>query len=236
MTSEQRSASTPRARAALVLGGVTVVGLVLWGVLSASGAGDAEQPGTASGSPSSTPGTSTSLPSTAPTSTPTPSGSAAPSALPSAPATSAGATAPPGSPPGSLPTETLAPVPLDAVVEPTADVELELASLESVDGAANIAGEIAGPAIRVTVEATNTGDDPFPTPVVVVNLYIGEDRLPANEIREPGGRAFPASIPAGGSSSGVYLFTVPHDQRGLIGIEVVLQAGEPVVLFEGAAR
>lgn len=126
------------------------------------------------------------------------------------------------------------PVPLDGVAEPVAQVEVELVSIEAVTGVANIAGEVGGPALRVSVAVTNGTAAPFETPAVVVNLYTGDDRSPAGGIREPGGRELPGLIPAGQSQLGVYLFTVPEDARSVVLIEVDLQVGEPVALFEGA--
>lgn len=234
MTSDEvggrrRPAMSPRGRAALVLGILVVVGLVIWGLVSASGATQ-PTPGS-SASPAATEGAD---PSASASDAPVPSASSTPSATAgSGPSGSAPPAAPPGADP---PLETLPPVPLDEPAQPTDVVTVELASIEEVVGEANIAGEVGGPALRVTVEASNAGDAPFDTATVVVNLYIGEDRRPANEIREPGGRAFPASIPADGSSTGVYLFTVPEDERELILVEVSLQVEEPVVLFEGAVR
>lgn len=130
--------------------------------------------------------------------------------------------------------ETLPPVPIDEPVEATQGIRVELVSIDSVEGVANIAGEVGGPALRITAEATNGTEAVFATPVVVVNLYIGDDRRPAGGILQPGGRPFPASIPAGASASGVYLFTVPEGERENLLVEVDLQVGEPVVLFEGA--
>lgn len=132
------------------------------------------------------------------------------------------------------PRETLPPVALDATAEPVAGIRVELASIESVSGEANLAGEVGGPALRVTLEARNDSVSAFATPGVVVNLYFGDDGAPAGGIREPGGREFPSSVGSGETASGVFLFTVPEDARESILIEVDLQVGEPVVLFEGS--
>lgn len=206
---------------ALAAGAVVVALLITWGVL-ASTAGDGPPPA-ASPSPGGSVDPSTEAspgPVPGAAATPVPSGTATPDPV---------ATVDPR--PGAR--ETLAPVPLDEPVEATSEVRVELVSIEQVTGVANIAGEVGGPALRVTVEATNSGGAAFETPAVIVNLYMGDDRAPAGTVLEPGSRQFPGSIPAGASASGVFIFTVPEDARDAILIEVDLQVGEPVVLFEG---
>lgn len=209
---------------ALVVGVAAVAAIVAWAVI-ASNAGGA--PGASSGT----------------TDSPGPTAASSASATPD-PATGApAAPSPSGDPtPGPLATidpdpvvrETLAPVPLDEPVAATPEITVELVSIEPVIGVANIAGEVGGPALRVTVEATNSGGAAFATPAVIVNLYTGDDRAPAGMVLEPGSRQFPGSIAAGASASGVFIFTVPEDARDTILIEVDMQVGEPVVLFEGA--
>jgi hypothetical protein len=212
----------------LVAAAVLVLALVAWAVAAAvGGSSDPVASPSPSSDGSATPVTPTAVASATPEPTAT-DDPGVPSVNPTDPSDPVASDPPPR--------ETLAPVPLDEAAEPADALEVELASLEAVEGIAEIAGEIAGPALRITVEATNRGTAALDTPAVIVNLYIGEDRRPANTIMQPGSRAFPPSIPAGGTASGVYLFTVPMEERDLILVEVDLAFGEPVVLFEGPVR
>lgn len=129
---------------------------------------------------------------------------------------------------------TLAPVPLEGEAEVSSAQSVVLRSIEAVDGEAVIPGEVGGPALRVTVESSNTSDIAIDTPAVVVNLYYGPDRIPAGSLLNPGGQEFPSSIAPGNTATGVYVFTVPVDQRDNVLVEVDVAVEEPVVLFEGA--
>lgn len=205
---------------------VVVAALAAWGIALAAGGGRSPAPvdpasTSATPSPSAT-GSPVPLPSLSQTPAPTPS------VNPSDPSD------PVASEPAAR--ETLPPAPLEQAVAPVGGLEVELTSIESVEGIAAVAGEVGGPALRITVEATNDGAAAVDTPAAIVNLYVGGDRRPANAIMQPGGRSFPPSIPARGSATGVYLFTVPVEERDAIVVEVDLLFGAPVVLFSGAVR
>lgn len=130
--------------------------------------------------------------------------------------------------------ETSAPVELDGEQEPLAGVSVRLVSIESVTGEAVLPGEVTGPALRVTVEARNSTDARIETPAVVVNLYYGPERIAGNPFMQPGGKPFPPSVPADGTSRGVFVFDVPESERNDLLIEVDLLFESTVVLFEGA--
>ncbi|RMB58147.1 DUF4352 domain-containing protein [Tessaracoccus antarcticus] len=105
--------------------------------------------------------------------------------------------------------------------------------IESVTGEVAIPGEVGGPALRITLEVTNSTPEDFDTPAVVVNLYKGAARSPAGSLLNPGSRAFPDKIAPRASAEGIYLFTVGPDDRDDITIEVDLAVGTPIVLFQG---
>ena len=170
---------------------------------------------------------------TAPVSTP----SSTPTAVPT-PLTSAS-----GAPitPTPLPTASDSPIaPELAPVEPTQPAVgadggvVSLARVEANEGAAVAPGETSGPAIPVTVRIENATDEPLDTAFVVVNAYSGTDRAPAPSLTKPGGAPFEGPIAAGESAEGVYLFTLPADDRSNVTIGVDYRAGEPTVIFEGA--
>lgn len=214
---------TPRSWWLLAAVALVVVAGIIW---ATAVRGSSTQPAASSSATPSTAGTPSAGPSPQVTVPATP----APSPTPLLPTATPGATADP-----APPQVTQAPVALDEAAEPSRTLTIEITSIEAVSGVARFAGETAGPALRVTVEATNAADTAFATPAAVVNLYFGDDRQPADAIGEPGGRPLPAEVPAAGTSSGVYLFSVPEGERDDILIEIELQVGEPIVLFEGSA-
>ncbi|HXH35890.1 MAG TPA: hypothetical protein VNJ54_16040 [Plantibacter sp.] len=110
-----------------------------------------------------------------------------------------------------------------------------IVSLESVEGEAIGAGDVGGPAIRVTVRLTNGTQEAFDTSLTVVNGYSGAERNPAGTLAKPGGKPFSGSIDPGASQDAVFLFTIPEDARGDVTITVDYQAGQPAFVFQGDA-
>lgn len=194
------------------IGGVVVVAaLIVWAVIAASATGGSDAEPTPSRSDSSASAT--------PSPSPTPSASGE-AAEPSAPAD-----------PDARPTQE--PVALDETARAD-DLAVELVRIEAVEGESTIAGEVAGPALRVTVRIDNEASTSLETPAVVVNLYYGPEREPAGGLLQPGSDPFGPTIGAGESGTGVYVFSVPEDERDDLMIEVDTVVGKPVVLFEGA--
>lgn len=127
------------------------------------------------------------------------------------------------------------PVAMKASTDVEKGVTVTMTSLESVKGEASGVGEVAGPAIRFTLEFTNSGDAAYPTQQIAVNTYYGTDSTPASTLSKPGAVPLPAAVPAHGSASATYVFTVPSDQRGSVVVTVDYQAGSPAIAFRGAA-
>src|SRR5690554_4839785 len=67
------------------------------------------------------------------------------------------------------------PVPLDDEPEIVPGVSASIAKLESVQGEAFRPGEVAGPAVRVTVQIVNATDAIVPLLATVVTAYYGDD-------------------------------------------------------------
>lgn len=133
----------------------------------------------------------------------------------------------------SAPRETAPPVALDEAAEPADGLRVSLTSIESFTGSVSVPGEVAGPALEVTVEVENRGKSAALTDTLIVNVYYGPDRTPANILVRPR-TDLPLSVPAGKTAEGVYAFSVPENARGQILVEVDLSVDLPVVLFEGA--
>lgn len=131
--------------------------------------------------------------------------------------------------------EHLDPVPFDAAPSPREGITVKLDGIEAVDGQYLVPGEVAGPALRVTLTVSNDTDAAQSLSLLVVNLYYGEAGVPAGTLTNPGGKVLTGEIPPHSSATGVYLFNTPEDQRKIVRVEVDLEAQARVVLFEGSA-
>jgi hypothetical protein len=138
---------------------------------------------------------------------------------------------------------------VDALPTPAAEVPLEspaavgngvvasLTSIEGVQGTANGPGNVAGPAIRVTVHVENGTAAPITLAGAAINMYFGADDTPASPLDDPSARPFGIDmIQPGASADGVYVFSVPADQRDKVTVEVGYEAGAPLLLFSGPVR
>ncbi|QHT54779.1 hypothetical protein GXP71_00805 [Cellulomonas sp. H30R-01] len=200
---------------------VLVTGGVVWAAVAQSGSAEAGP--TSSATPSRSTARATSAPAT-PVETPTapapgePGGGATDDADPAAPFT-----------PVTEPA-----VALDQPAAFASGVTAELTKVESVAGEAQGPGEVAGPAVRVTVRLTNGTAAAVPLTQAVVNVYAGQDLAPGEPLSGPGGRPFTGSVPPGATATGVYVFNVPADQRDRLQVTVSYDPTVTTVLFEGA--
>ncbi|GAB4082651.1 hypothetical protein GCU67_11800 [Modestobacter muralis] len=124
-------------------------------------------------------------------------------------------------------------VPLDAPAPVGNGVVATLPRIESIDASATGPGNIAGPALRVTVQVTNGTAEPLSLGGVVTNLYLGPDRTPASPVDDPSRAPFTGTVAPGASATGVYVFTVPADARSAVTVEVGYEAGAPLLQFTG---
>jgi hypothetical protein len=143
--------------------------------------------------------------------------------------------------PGSLATVpvqtvvTAPPVAIDAEADAGTGMTFRLEALEAVTGEATGPGEIAGPAVRVTVVATNDSPSPVVLEGVVVDLTYGNDGTSAAPLSGPGVVRFSGEVSPGASATAVYVFDVPLDQRGDVSVLVSYLASVSPVVFEGPA-
>ena len=202
-----------RSRRVLRIGGalaVVVVGLVVLG-LALRGGDDARTPSAAAGT-------------TAPLSTEGP-----PAAAPAVPTPEpTGPTDAVDEPPPSRPA-----VALDETAEAGDGVTASITSVEAIDGTAIGPGNIAGPALRVTVRVDNGTDGPVPLGGVSVDLASGEDLVPASPLGDPSAAPFTGTIAPGEHAEGVYVFSIPVADRGSVTLSVGYQAGAPIMVFTG---
>ena len=166
------------------------------------------------------------------TATPTeaPAATTAPAVVPQLPTPEpTGPTEDVDEPPPSLPE-----VPLDAEGAVGNGVLVTLPAIEAIEGTGVGPGNIAGPALRVTVRIENGTPAAVSLDGVAVNLSHGAERTPASPLDDPSQVPFVGTVGAGATAEGVYVFSVPADVRDLVTVEVGYQAGAPLLLFTGA--
>lgn len=229
-----RDLRPPRRRRLLGTAG-TVIVLLATGACSGSDAEDAATRPTATGAGAVTTAAITTVTadgSTAATTTVGPSTSGpgtsadVPSTTAAPPATATGAT---------VPVATVAPQAPTPIGTPASDgggVEFAIASVTAVEGEASGPGEIGGPAVQVTVTATNRSTAPVDLSLALVDLRHGAEQVPASPL-SIGSTPFSGGIAAGATTTAVYVFAVPLDQRSAVRIYVSARPDLPAVVFEG---
>lgn len=126
-------------------------------------------------------------------------------------------------------------VPFTKSSAPVAGVVFAIDKLQAVKGVAQGPGEVGGPALRFELTVRNDTSSAVSLTSTVVNVYFGPDRVPATELRKPGGIPLPVTVAPGRTEKGVFIFSVPEDLRGQVQITADYTAGVPIAVFEGAA-
>lgn len=112
-------------------------------------------------------------------------------------------------------------------------VVVRVSKIETVAGKAQGPGEVAGPALRVSIEVENTSGEDVAMDLALTNLYYGVDRTPASALSGPGVSPLPGSVASGDRASGQFVFGVPAKGRNPLVVEFSLRADAPTILFEG---
>jgi hypothetical protein len=216
-TAAPRSGRGNRRRLLLVVAALVVAALAVLGVVLGGWDGDpadTDAAGSTSSSPSAsaTPTDSSAAPSPSPSPTPQPT---QPAADP--------AEFPPALPAADLDDEV-----------PVEEVTVSIARIEEIEGEATGPGDVAGPALRVTLRIVNETGADVPLDGVAVNGYYGADRTPAPPLNDSSSVPFAGVLPSGETSEGVYVLRVPPAQRDQVLLEVGYRPGAPLVLFTGA--
>lgn len=113
-------------------------------------------------------------------------------------------------------------------------VSIEVTQMEAVDGEALGIGEIAGPAVRFTVSVTNGGNGTLDLGGVVVTVEAGDEALPCTELSGPNAIPFPASVDAGQTATGSFVFRIPAEDRNNVSVFLSYSVDAPVAAFAGA--
>jgi len=127
------------------------------------------------------------------------------------------------------------PVAIDKPADFGTGVTARIEKFEAVQGVGQGPGEVSGPALSVTIVLVNDTSAAVSLDTMVVELYSGPDAAPGLPLSGSGAALFSGMLGAGESTTGVYVFGVPADQRDQVQITVSYTPGAPTVLFEGAA-
>ncbi len=144
-------------------------------------------------------------------------------------------------PPGSLETvdvrevSVAPPVALDEAGDFGTGVTVRISDIEAVAGVAHGPGEVAGPALRLTMVADNDSQDPVSLEGMVVALTYGAEKTPASSLSDPGARPFEGELAPGGRATAAYVFGVPEEARGRVSVSTSYTGRAPTVVFEGDA-
>ena len=129
----------------------------------------------------------------------------------------------------------LPPVGLDDEVVPDDGVAVTLPGLRAVEATAVGPGNVAGPALQVTVRIANDTDRPLGLDTVEVTVAYGSDLTPASPVGDPSQAPFSGALQPGESAEGVYVFSVPADARSSVTVQVGYQSGASLAVFTGPA-
>lgn len=128
----------------------------------------------------------------------------------------------------------LPPVELDETAEYGNDVTVTLERVERVDGAGAGPGEVAGPAVLVTVKLHNGSRDKVDLGAVVVDLYTAAGALGSPLLGDERTAPFEGVAAPGDAVTASYVMRVPDDSAQ-IKVTVSYEAQTPAVTFVGEA-
>jgi hypothetical protein len=111
---------------------------------------------------------------------------------------------------------------------------VKIVGITSVQSQARAPGDIAGPALRVELEATNRSNHPISLESAQVGVEYGADRTPASINSGPGTKRFAPSLAPQKTSTAAYVFRVPPDQRDPVRVVVSYSLDAPTIVFEGS--
>lgn len=236
--------AVPRTRAFAAALGALV--LLTVGACSSTDEGQASSSATSSPSSMSATGTGDSTENVIPPATTDPSAPASSESitpnteLPSAPDP---ATTPVPAPNGGninetvpeVPMSSAAPVPLTETAQYGNGVAVSLPGIEALTTTAELPGEIAGPGLKVSVQITNSSAATIDVGNVVVDLQDSHG-VPAIPMSASPASPFAGSVEAGGTATGVYVFTAPSDYANPATITVSYTTEAPVAVFVGDAK
>lgn len=143
-------------------------------------------------------------------------------------------------PGGGSVTETVAPAEPGATTEAGIDepadlpdgIRISVASAREIEVTAETPGEVAGPAVAVTLTVDNPTQKARDLSTAMVSLTGSGGTLGQPTTSDPYA-PFAGVVPPGGSATGTYVFLLPIEERDALSITVEYLAGAPIALFAG---
>jgi hypothetical protein len=126
-------------------------------------------------------------------------------------------------------------VKLDKPSAARSGVVVQITEVKAIKAKAQLPGEVAGPAVALTVVVKNSSGKPVDLSAVVVNV-LDSDQAPGTEMTAAPAQPLSGQLASGRSRTGVYVFTVGTSRRNPISVTVTLAGEAPVLLFTGDAR
>lgn len=139
--------------------------------------------------------------------------------------------------------ETVAPVPpgpteeadLGETAELDGGVNVTISEVEALDVKANTPGEIAGPAVALTLTIENASDEAIDLSTAMVSVTGAKGTYGQATTSDPYS-PFKGTLSPGDEASGVYVFRLPADERSSLEATVEYVAGAPIALFAGSVQ
>jgi len=115
------------------------------------------------------------------------------------------------------------------------DVTVAVTNLEAVQGEAQGVGEVAGPAVRVTLKVNNATADQIDLSTAVTTMYFGDDQTPAQQLSGPGQVLPPTDLSPDSAATFTLIFSIPAEEREFVTVTFDYSVNEPAVVFSGIA-
>lgn len=111
-------------------------------------------------------------------------------------------------------------------------VTVQIARQQAVKGVARLPGEVAGPAVALTIKVKNGSSNAINLDGLVVDLQDSKG-LSASPLLTPPAKRISGSLAAGQTASGSYIFTLAPKNRKHCSIRISYSDVAPVVVFKG---
>jgi hypothetical protein len=130
---------------------------------------------------------------------------------------------------------TEAAVPLTSTADFGNKVTAVVTAAKSINATAQGPGEIAGPAVAISLTIKNTSGGAIDLSSVIVNLQ-DKAGTPSNPMSASPAKPVSGKLASGATASGVYVFSLPRSHLNPVTISVSYTTEAPVVLFVGDAK
>ncbi|WP_405218085.1 hypothetical protein [Agrococcus sp. Ld7] len=120
---------------------------------------------------------------------------------------------------------------LDETVAFDTGIVIDIVEVSAITVTAETPGEVDGSAVRVTVSARNTSDEPQPVDSALVTVVAGDELGIGTTAGDPA--PLSGEIAPGGAITGSYTFMLDPAADREITVSVNYAAGEPVAVFTG---